>query len=1113
MRRFSTYLAKVVAMIIATSCTMNELLEPTFPSSSSDNLITISPRISHYTDYDVTTRSAKEGDEAKVTSMAMALFPIVDGQIQPSVYYQYNGDGNMLFVLDRNKAPFTDSNDQEPYKDKNFVMYIIANMQDAEIPKNSGYVDENGKVAVYQPDGSVVVGGEKDPNCGAGWTAAEFVAKYHKIEDGTCFERIGDNGLPMIGMLGDFSEFGDKKTFIFHPTKGDGNENGLPVVDGTPTDNLEIPMRALYAKFSFTINVDSEQEIVGNPAPRFDLLGYQVVNASSKVYLSRQLNEDHNETDYKDVVTSEFHNVLSEGLYAQGATKATFSFYVPERYLTPNNPASSYQYDLGVNGGVCDGYENIPGNMKNYAQRFKPELVKGQNATYVAIKGNFTDHQKHVYDVTYRIYLGKDNYGDFNIIRNTHYNNFITIKGIDNSDDQSAYYDPTDPDFDPDAIAPISIDHRVSIERTTPLVVGLRRETLLDAHIEVRPLRLHLSGGDPATNPTRATITLKKVKDSDPELSSWIAMEKSGSTDDYYITGTGTPSDGKRKYFTTDLISSIYNKAEKNADGNIVLTVDGLGYDANQTIWLYADENTTTASRSAVLQIDYDYKDAAPENYIITQYGLFKVTNEGRTYYIENFEEYLYNYDVEDIYGQTKQEGMPWGLDGVQLSQDHNSFYIDEDNTDWNDYVKNNSLLKYDFYIAKYDSFVSDNVTVHGFAGQHFTKEIYEATKNNTDVNKKVNVLTMADQPKGAVEYCYNRNKRDAKGNVVKVEWYLPSADELEDFIVPAYSSFKEFQDNYYWTSQPAYIRDAYYYEYATGSSKGRSVTDAYAFVAYEDNKQYARATKVVAKGNDVYEYALSGLNKIPTDAHIDSGCENELLLDDAYFSNMYAWYRWNGDTRPETWTEDTHFNEKKNGGETGNRYHVHVGHTFDKMYQVNENGEHGYHPRTKSNRVRCARRDWNPDKNYEMEIVYIVSTTPATTLDKSGNTKYVIRNAAYPATSLTNSDSNVAASSSALGINNYVVIEGNKIKSVAKNQYFDGYDGNVSFSNSGTSYTISNSGGNFTISYSRRTLFGGTTYYYLKQTDNDSVTMSSGNNGNSTWQFYEVKKEYKEVE
>ena len=178
-------------------------------------------------------------------------------------------------------------------------------------------------------------------------------------------------------------------------------------------------------------------------------------------------------------------------------------------------------------------------------------------------------------------------------------------------------------------------------------------------------------------------------------------------------------------------------------------------------------------------------------------------------------------------------------------------------------------------------------------------------------------------------------------------------------------------------------------------------------------------------------------------------------------------------------------------------------------MYQKDENGEHGYHKRTKSNRVRCARRDWNPDKNYEMEIVYEVSTTPATTLDKGGNTKYVIRNAAYPSTSLTTSDTNVAASSSALDSNNYVVIEGNKIKSVAKKQYFDGYNGNVSFNDSGTSYTISNSGTNFTISYTHKPLFGSSTTYYLKQTDNDSVTMSTGNNGYNNWQFYEVTKKY----
>ena len=1108
-------MAVLAAMVFASACTMNELLEPTSPSDFGDDVVTISPRISHFMDCNVSTRSAKEGDEGKVTSMAMALFPIKEGEIQPSVFYQYNADGNMLFVLDRNKEPFVDAN----YEGQEFVMYIIANMQGSGIPETG-------------PDytNDITLGNTYNKEHGIGWEPYEFVQKAHKIAAGSCFEQIGENGLPMLGSLGDYMSkdandnlLADGKRFIFMPKEGTGNEKGLPTVDGTPTDNLEIPMRTLYAKVSFTVEVDSDQEIVGNAAPRFDLTGYQVNNAAGTVYLSRALNVDDEDAEYADVVSSEFHNVEMEGLYAQGAKKATFHCYVPERYLTPATLPSAYTYDFGENGSAITGYENIPAELKKYAQRFKPELVSdAQKATYVAIKGKFTDHQEHVFDVTYRIYLGKDNYGDFNIIRNTHYNNFITIKGVDNSDDQSAYYDPTAPDFNPDAIAPISIDHRVTINRTTPLVVGLRRETLLDAHIEVRPLRLHLSGGDPATNPTKATVTLKKVKDSDPDLD-WIAMEKSGNSGDH-ITETDTPSDGKRKFFTTDLISSIYDdakvNAQVNAEGNIVLSVDGLNDKTNQTIWLYADENTSTTSRSAVLQIEYNYKDpdtqvtAAPENYIITQYGLFKVTgaDSGRDYYIENFEEYLYNYDVEDIYGQTKQDGMPWGLNGVQLSNEHNSFYIDEVNTDWNNYVANNQLLKYDFYIAKYDAFVRDGVTVHGFAGQHFTQEIFDATKNNTDVNKKVNVLTMADQPKGAVEYCYNRNKRDDKGNVVKVEWYLPSADELEDFIVPAYSTFEEFQNNYYWTSQPAYIRDAFYYEYATGRNKGSSVSDAYAFVAYEDNKQYARATKVVAKGNNVFEYALSGLNKIPTDAHIDSGCENELLLDDAYFSNMYAWYRWNGGTSPETWTKDTHFNEKKNGGETGNRYHVHVGHTFDKMYQVNENGEHGYHPRTKSNRVRCARRDWNPDNNYEMEIVYTVSNTPATTLDKSGNTRYVIRNAYYSATYLTTSGTNVAASSSDPDSNNYVVIEGNKIKSVAKKQYFNGYNGNVSFNNSGTSYTISNSGTNFTISYTYDPWFGSSTTYYLKQTNN-SVSMSSGNNGNSTWQFYEVKKEYQVAE
>ena len=98
MKRFATYMAVLAAMVFASACTMNELLEPNSPSDFGDDVVTISPRISHFMDCNVSTRSAKEGDEGKVTSMAMALFPIQGDVIQPSVFYQYNADGNALCV-------------------------------------------------------------------------------------------------------------------------------------------------------------------------------------------------------------------------------------------------------------------------------------------------------------------------------------------------------------------------------------------------------------------------------------------------------------------------------------------------------------------------------------------------------------------------------------------------------------------------------------------------------------------------------------------------------------------------------------------------------------------------------------------------------------------------------------------------------------------------------------------------------------------------------------------------------------------------------------------------------------------------------------------------------
>lgn len=1037
MMKYTRYIAAFVALIVATACSLHEIDDMPVSATNTGSQLQIVGRVAQYADCDVATRSKKGGDESKVTSMGLALFPIDNGTIGNCLYYDFKLGGSIVFIVDRHNDIFNN------YVDKQFAMYIFANMQDAEgFPKTS--------------------------DAGVGKSLNDFITYAAKAN--TKVGEVPANGFPMMGSLGNTV---DGNKLILKPAQTDDNVDGLPLVNGLPTDNLEIPLKSMYAKFTFTISVKPDLEIVGNKAPRFDLLSYEVKNIAAKVDSDSSTNDDNDVES-----TSGETNV---GNYAQGATTANFYFYLPERKLSPSkniedvlpNELKKGTYDIAVDSDQ-NGYRD---EDEKYHQRFKNKLIDDKSATSVTINGKYTDHQGHTYDVDYEIYLGGNNRDDFNIIRNTHYDNNVTIRGISASDDQAVNQEA------------ISIDWRVNVERSTPLVIGLRRESLLDAHFEVRPLRLRLVGEDIPTG-TSATVQILNEDGTENEIPGWIRLEQSGSGTNYISSGV---SEGKRKYFTVDLVTNTLA-------GGTSITLSNLSA-ANQTLWIYVDENNTTTSRSAIVRVSYQ---GANKDFKIVQNGLYKVTgaDSKRDYYIEQYEEYLYNYDAEDSYGQTEQEGMPWGLPNVQLSNEHRSFTNNTTNSSWNNYLNNNILPTYDFYIEKHDGIfaaAAGATMVHSYAGQHFTEDIVNKSNNG------VRNLTMDQQATGAVEYCYNRNKRNSDGSITKILWYLPSADELEDFIVPAYSSFEEFQDNYYWTSQPAYIRNVYYYE--DGSN-------TFPFIVYDDNPEYARATKVVAKGNDVYEYALSGLNE---ETNIIDPSTGKILdftgSGEINFGYFYLMYRWKSGTADETFGQNgfggvvngtqylgEEFYEKRGGSETGNRYHVHLGHLYDMTQE-------GYHHRTQSNRVRCARADLSTN-NQQMVLVYTVSTTPATTLDKSGNTMYVMKNTNYD-TYLTTSGTNVAASNSALGFDNYVVIEDNKIKSVAKSQYFYGDGGDVSFNNNGTTFTISSSGSNFTISYNGswwRT-------YYLKQTSNTTVQMNTNNSGNNIWQFYEVKKEYKVVE
>ena len=885
--RITHILAAFVAFVALAACSTTDIDDVTSTPGHASQYLQVVGRVSQYTDLDVATRSKKEGDEPMVTSMGLALFPIVDGIIGNCLYYDYKQGGNIVFIVDRHDAVFNN------YVDKQFAMYIFANMQNAEGFPTTSKEGVGKSLEVFT-------------ECA---TAANS-----NVED------VPATGFPMMGSLGNtIGTDGDGITLVLKPEQSPTNVDGLPLLNGSPSDNLEIPLRSMYAKFTFTISVKPDQEIVGNKAPRFDLLSYGVHNIAATVDSSSATNNDN-----AVIATS---GDISVGNYAQGATSAKFDFYLPERYLTPSKRIDEVlpdelknkkgTYDTSVDADQ-NGYRD---EDEKYHQRFKNKLPgDNQAATYVTITGKYTDHQGHIYDVDYNIYLGGNNYDDFNIIRNTHYNNSITIRGLSASNDQSVGSET------------ISIDWRVDVERSTPLVINLRRESLLDAHFEVRPLRLRLVGDDIPTG-TSATVTILNEDGTANNCPSWIRLEKSGTNPNTYIT-EGV-SAGKRKYFTTNLVTNTLQSGTK-------ITLDNLTK-ANQTLWIYVDENTTTDLRTAIVRISYNGVD---KDYKIVQHGLHKVDVGSRTYYIEEYEEYLFNYDAEDSYGQTQFEGMPWGLNGVQLSNEHKSFKCDETNYAWTSYVRNNTLPTYDFYIGKHDSFAEEvGGTVHNFAGQHFTSDIYAKSGG------KVKNLTLAEQASGAVEYCYNRNKRNTNGSVASVDWYLPSADELEDFIVAAYSDFKEFQDKYYWTSQPAFERNVYYYEYRDSNS---NVLDTYPFIVYDDNTEYARATKVVSRGNDVYDYANSGLESTPT-PYVNYTDWNEVNY--GYYYKMYIW-RGSGSYTMETKT--TYGNSKFNGGEefyeiidkisTGKRYHIHLGHLYDMTQE-------GYHERTKSNRVRCVRK------------------------------------------------------------------------------------------------------------------------------------------------------------
>lgn len=713
------------------------------------------------------------------------------------------------------------------------------------------------------------------------------------------------------------------------PKKDDTHYRGFPMI-GTHADQTfdlsysgnnagavaKIPLKKLYAKINFTIQVNADQVV---STPEFKIEKAEVFNVPTKARLGRAL-DGSGKPDYSaadDYIVemvgsaaytpSEYYQfidnapfVITDGFSRKTISHTTsktptaeylieFGFYMPEHKVTPNANETTYKgYPTGIDP-----------DLKQYYKPMLVGAVRGDDgittnskyATFVRIHGKYTDHNGQIKTVRYDVYLGQDNTDDFTVKRNQLLNNKLIITGLTNYHD--AYGDNQ---------TNISVDHRVDVEYSG-FNLSMERTAILDSHFEVRPLDVELSPG------STMVVTIPE------DYRSWVAMESDatakGGSQDVYINTTDDRK-GVRKYFTTYLVSEL-----TKANGGTI-TLEHSGEDATKTeihrIWFYIDENPnvydklgkgaqsgetgytvgTDLYRNCPVEfkytgIDGDNTDGAATvtktaTINFQQWNLWRVWNSGKTRYydIEHEEEYLNNYASDQQYGGT-QDGMEWGLDGIQLSHIHSAISLGKSTGIAGEFNQEDAYTKafqqleespmYDYYLSRDTS--DEDLTIHDYVGRDFNEEIIEYLLSNysSKAAAKLNKVILTEDVKSAISYCYNKNRRDANGDVctlntdgtlnsTNLKWYLPAIDEIEEIAIGAYDEFdKVFQNEFYWSCQPAYDPVDVDLTVSWGGLGNFGHSYATYFI---DNVNRARSTSVLyigtdANGNSIYEPSPSG--------------------------------------------------------------------------------------------------------------------------------------------------------------------------------------------------------------------------------------------------------------
>lgn len=596
------------------------------------------------------------------------------------------------------------------------------------------------------------------------------------------------------------------------------------------TEPFAITLRRLFSKVVVNFGLDLADKVSSSSDPYFRFAEYTVSNLPAYVRLA----ETEDETDYAGFMEPQTVAFSDMKLYDM-SDPYSFVFYVPESSIQPEVTPEIQSQDWYFNRDP----------------RYKPVLAEGLNAAYVTLSGSYLptgDGNQMGYDLKYNIFLGENNFDSFSLRRNVLYNNDVTIRGF-----SGIGWDA-------------EVDHRVDVE-VNGFLVGFERTSLLDSHYEVRPLRVKFDKSFDTEG--EVFIEVLNADDETGEVPSWVRLERPLTTGGVYCD-----NNTKRRYFTTDLVTGVLAESGKSVRYNpLISEADRLG---EIPVWVYVDENSAGSAnefnaepRRAVIRVGFrnaQDKTLYYQDYIISQRPVYPVKSGilgMQTYGMEFYEEYLHNYDVipefDDVpeYDTKSEQGLVWGLDEVHLSRNKRSVYTDNvevtevnlsafgmelplTSLDTLASVFPSSALSsmmnaqigqaqsvlpyYDFYNSSdMESVNVPTLSARDYEGYEMNVEIIHnlLLNHSGETEAKLNGISLNEDELSVIAYCYNKNKRDADGNVAtlakgtdsiintsNLRWYAPSLAELASVMANNYSSEEEFSvfaDNLYWSCQPSY--------------------------------------------------------------------------------------------------------------------------------------------------------------------------------------------------------------------------------------------------------------------------------------------------------------------